>query len=134
MAVGINNPGDFFPVAGIKLAAAKSGIRYQDRLDVVLIELAENSKIAGVFTQNAFCAAPVTVAKTHLQSHFSRYFLINTGNANAGTGESGKLNALLCCELTASLGGVSVEQVLPFSTGVIGEEFPHIKIKNRNKK
>ncbi|NKB34184.1 MAG: bifunctional glutamate N-acetyltransferase/amino-acid acetyltransferase ArgJ [Pseudomonadales bacterium] len=128
MAVGSGCTGEFHPVAGIKLAAAKSEIRYADRLDLVLIELAENSSVAGIYTQNAFCAAPVAVTKAHTQNAFPRYFLINTGNANAGTGKSGKLNALRCCQVFADLGGVSVQQVLPFSTGVIGEELPVDKI------
>ena len=128
MAVGPGCSGDFIPVAGVKLAAAKSEIRYPDRLDLVLIELAENSSVAGVYTQNAFCAAPVSVTVAHAQNAYPRYFLINTGNANAGTGEAGKLNALRCCQAVADLGGVAVQQVLPFSTGVIGEELPVEKI------
>jgi glutamate N-acetyltransferase / amino-acid N-acetyltransferase len=128
MAVGSGCSGEFFPVAGIRLAAVKSEIRYQDRLDLVLIELAENASVAGVYTQNAFCAAPVSVTKAHTQNSFPRYFLINTGNANAGTGEVGKVNALRCCQAIADLAGASVQQVLPFSTGVIGEELPVEKI------
>ena len=128
MAVGAGCSGEFLPVAGIRLAAVKSEIRYQDRLDLVLIELAENASVAGVYTQNAFCAAPVSVAKAHLLNSFPRYFLINTGNANAGTGEAGKVNALRCCQAIADLADVSVQQVLPFSTGVIGEQLPVEKI------
>ena len=128
MAVGPGSNEEFHPVAGIRLAAVKSEIRYLGRLDLVLIELAENSSVAGVYTQNSFCAAPVTVAKAHSQNASPRFFLINTGNANAGTGESGKQHALRCCQSISDLGDVSVQQVLPFSTGVIGEELPVEKI------
>lgn len=128
MAVGSGYTGEIFPVAGIKLAAAKSGIRYRDCFDLVLIELAENSNVAGVFTQNLFCAAPVTVAKNHIRSELPRYFLINTGNANAGMGHAGELNALRSCDAIAGISDVLVEQVLPFSTGVIGEQLPVEKI------
>ena len=128
MAVGLGSNEEFHPVAGIRLAAVKSEIRYLDRLALVLIELAENSSVAGVYTQNSFCAAPVTVAKAHFQNASPRFFLINTGNANAGTGESGKQHALRCCQSISDLGDVSVQQVLPFSTGVIGEELPVEKI------
>lgn len=128
MAVGKDNPGQIHPVAGIRLAAVKSGIRYQDRLDLVLIEIDPAANVAGVFTQNAFCAAPVTIAKDNLTNTNSRYFLVNTGNANAGTGESGKTDALRCCQSLADLGKVSLKEVLPFSTGVIGEKLPVEKI------
>lgn len=128
MAVGPGSNEEFHPVAGIRLAAAKSEIRYPNSLDLVLIELAENSSVAGVYTQNSFCAAPVMVAKAHSQNASPRFFLINTGNANAGTGESGKQHTLRCCKSIADLGDVSLQQVLPFSTGVIGEELPVEKI------
>jgi len=128
MAVGPGFSGEFYPVSGIKLAAVKCEIRYPDRLDLVLIELARNSRVAGVYTQNSFCAAPVTVAKAHSQNASPRFFLINTGNANAGTGECGKRHTLRCCQSIADLGDVSLQQVLPFSTGVIGERLPVEKI------
>ena len=128
MAVGTQEPGRLLAVKGIKLSAVASGIRYADRLDLVLVELEAGSNTAGVFTQNAFCAAPVQVAKLHLQQANSRYFLINTGNANAGTGESGKRDALDCCSALADFAGVAPNEVLPFSTGVIGEFLPTQKI------
>ncbi|TNF06424.1 MAG: bifunctional glutamate N-acetyltransferase/amino-acid acetyltransferase ArgJ, partial [Gammaproteobacteria bacterium] len=82
----------------------------------------------GVFTKNAFCAAPVQLTKSHMQSEASRYLVTNTGNANAGTGEPGRVHALRVCERMAEIGGVSVTSVLPFSTGVIGEPLPVEKI------
>ncbi len=117
-----------FDVGGVRLSAVESGIRYNNRLDLVLVELAENSAISGVFTKNAFCAAPVSVAKQHLEASSSRYFLINTGNANAGTGEAGVLDAERCCRELSALAGVNATQVLPFSTGVIGERLPVEKL------
>ena len=83
---------------------------------------------AGVFTRNAFCAAPVKIAREHLAAANTRYFLINTGNANAGTGAEGEKVALQCCQWLADAAGVQAEQVLPFSTGVIGEALPADKI------
>ncbi len=115
-------------IAGVRLSAIKAHIRYADRLDLVLVELAEGSSVAGVFTQNAFCAAPVQIAKQHLSELNPRYFLINTGNANAGTGQQGLEDAEHCCQLVAELTGVDAVQVLPFSTGVIGENLPVEKI------
>lgn len=128
MAVGLGRSLDYKLIAGIRLAAVKSKIRYPDKLDLVLIELTENASVSGVYTQNTFCAAPVALAKAHTQNSIPRYFLINTGNANAGTGESGKVSALRCCQKIADLAGVSAQEVLPFSTGVIGEHLPVEKI------
>ena len=128
MAVGSIWSSEVHDVAGVKLSAVKSGIRYPDRLDLVLIELAEDTNVAGVFTQNTFCAAPVFVAKSHLLNGNPRFFIINTGNANAGTGDSGKEHALNCCQAVAKIGEISARQVIPFSTGVIGEALPVDKI------
>ena len=128
MVVGVSFKGKIHEVAGVRLSAVSAGIRYKDRPDLVLIELAEGTTVAGVFTQNAFCAAPVLIAKSHLSSSNPRIFIINTGNANAGTGEPGQQNAIKCCQIVAEHVQVSVEQVLPFSTGVIGEELPVEKI------
>lgn len=130
MAVGTETVDSVTPIAGIRLAAVESHIRYANRLDLVLIEIVAGSVVAGVFTQNAFCAAPVRVAKQHLAQEVSRYFLINTGNANAGTGAPGDAAALACCQALAKLNGLKPEQVLPFSTGVIGEELPVNRIIN----
>lgn len=129
MSVGVDKPLECLPVEGIRLSAIASGIRYQDRLDLVLIELADGSSTAGVFTQNAFCAAPVSLSKKHLAKAKTRYFLINTGNANAGTGKQGDADALACCAALARLAGADVDQILPFSTGVIGEPLPVDKIE-----
>jgi glutamate N-acetyltransferase/amino-acid N-acetyltransferase len=107
-------------VAGIRLGAAGAGIKRVDRDDVLLIEMAAGSTCAAVFTRNAFCAAPVTVAREHL-AHGPRWLLINSGNANAGTGPRGLEDARRCCRLVAGLTGGAPEQILPFSTGVIGE-------------
>jgi len=111
-------------VQGIRLAAAAAGIRYQDRDDLVLIELTEGGTCAAVFTRNAFCAAPVTVAREHLGKGPVRYLLINSGNANAGTGDPGLRVARETCRLLAAMAGCAMSQVLPFSTGVIGEDMP----------
>ena len=118
------------PVAGIRLAASQAGIRYQDRLDLVLMELAEGSTCAAVFTRNAFCAAPVTLAKEHLAAGIPHYLLINSGNANAGTGEAGMSASRETCRLLAEACGCAVNQVLPFSTGVIGEDLPTTPFAN----
>jgi glutamate N-acetyltransferase / amino-acid N-acetyltransferase len=111
-------------VPGVRLAAAAAGIRYRDRDDVVLIELAAGGTCAAVFTRNAFCAAPVTVAREHLAGGAVRYLLINSGNANAGTGEAGLVAARATCRLLAGAAGCRADQVLPFSTGVIGQDLP----------
>ena len=133
MAVGSGQLPELHPVAGFKLGIASAGIKKPGRLDLVVMEPAANSAVAAVFTKNAFCAAPVQIAKKHLaQQHRAnqsiRYLLTNTGNANAGTGENGLANALRTCEHLAQLTGVSAEAILPFSTGVIGEPLPIEKI------
>lgn len=115
-------------IKGVKLAAVAAGIRYQGRNDLVLFELAEHSCCAAVFTRNAFCAAPVTVARQHLAAQTPRYLLVNSGNANAGTGETGLADARKTCSLLAQSAGCDAQQVLPFSTGVIGERLPVDKI------
>ncbi len=111
-------------IRGIRLAAVAAGIRYQGRDDLVVMELAAGSRAAAVFTRNAFCAAPVVVAREHLQQDMPRYLLINSGNANAGTGASGLADARACCQALAQLSGCDARQVLPFSTGVIGQKLP----------
>lgn len=111
-------------VAGIRLGTACAGIKYPDRRDLVIIEAAAETQAAAVFTQNAFCAAPVTVARTHLHQTAPRYLVINTGNANAGTGVKGVADAETTCRALAEHAGCRPEEVLPFSTGVIGEPLP----------
>ena len=112
------------PVAGIRLGSVAAGIRYKDRKDLVLIELAPGSTCAAVFTTNAFCAAPVIVAREHLAAGEPRYLLINSGNANAGTGQNGLRAARETCKSLAAAAGCAMSQVLPFSTGVIGVDLP----------
>lgn len=129
MAVGLAELGVLHPVPGLRLAAVAAGIKKADRLDVVVFELAPGSTSAGVFTSNAFCAAPVQIARKHLAAAAPGLFLINTGNANAGTGEPGLQAALDCCAGLAEAAGVTRETVLPFSTGVIGEPLPVAKIR-----
>ncbi|HKK13187.1 MAG TPA: bifunctional glutamate N-acetyltransferase/amino-acid acetyltransferase ArgJ [Gammaproteobacteria bacterium] len=124
MAVGYQAPAELHPVAGVRLGTACAGIKYPDRRDLVVLELAPKSRCAAVFTRNAFCAAPVRVAREHLERASPRYLLINTGNANAGTGQAGLADARACCSALAHLAGCAEEAVLPFSTGVIGEPLP----------
>ncbi|MFV1922719.1 MAG: bifunctional glutamate N-acetyltransferase/amino-acid acetyltransferase ArgJ [Methylotenera sp.] len=123
------NPSDLLPVNGVKLGYAKAHIRKPDRKDLLVMLLAEGSHVAGVFTQNRFCAAPVTLSKQHLAtSNAIRALLVNTGNANAGTGEAGMQHAKQSCDALANLLNISSEQVLPFSTGVILEPLPVDKL------
>ena len=124
MTLEINKDFKNFPVAGIKLGTAYAGIKKKDHQDLVLIELAAGTNTAAVFTQNAFCAAPVTLSKKHLSQSQPKYLLINTGNANAGTGEQGLADAIACCEFVAATTNSKTSEVLPFSTGVIGEYLP----------
>jgi glutamate N-acetyltransferase/amino-acid N-acetyltransferase len=128
MAVGDYPFPQMHPVQGVRLTAVSAGIKKVGRRDVVVFELAEGSSVAGVFTKNAFCAAPVTVCKEHLSKAPIRFLVINSGNANACTGEQGLLDAKATCAAIANLAGVKPEQVLPFSTGVIGEPLPVEKI------
>ncbi len=121
MAVNFQVLETYHAVEGVRLGVTQAHVRYKDRDDMVLIELAEGAEVAGVFTLNAFCAAPVQICKQHLQKATPRYLLINTGNANAGTGKKGIANAIRSCELVAQATGCQLEEVLPFSTGVIGE-------------
>lgn len=120
-----------YPVAGVELGVAQAGIRKANRDDVTVIKLAAGSTVCGVFTKNRYCAAPVQVCREHLmKTHGIRALVINTGNANAGTGEKGLQDAQKTCDELAKLVGVSAEEVLPFSTGVIMEELPVGKLIN----
>jgi glutamate N-acetyltransferase/amino-acid N-acetyltransferase len=121
MPVNLPEPKDLLAVPGVRLGTAAAGIRYRGRDDLVLMELAPGSTAAAVFTRNAFCAAPVTVAREHLAAAMPRYLLINSGNANAGTGGDGLTAARTSCTTVAAQTGCRPEEVLPFSTGVIGE-------------
>ena len=126
MAVNLStpNPADLRPVAGVRLGVAEAGIRKANRRDLTLIELAPGSRVAGVFTRNRFCAAPVQLCREHLAEGDIRALVINTGVANAGTGEQGLVNALETCAAVGRVLGVGAQQVLPFSTGVILEPLP----------
>lgn len=130
MAVNLTAPTaeNLLPVAGIRLATVSAGIKKPGRQDVVLMELAEGSETAAVYTRNAFCAAPVILARKNQKQTATRYLLINSGNANAGTGETGMQAARQCCQSVADLAGIDATAVLPFSTGVIGQPLPVDKI------
>ncbi|MGB4064989.1 MAG: bifunctional glutamate N-acetyltransferase/amino-acid acetyltransferase ArgJ [Azonexus sp.] len=119
-----------FPVAGVRLGVAEAEVRKKNRRDLTLVALDAGCTVAGVFTQNRFCAAPVQICRKHLAtSNEIRALVINTGIANAGTGEPGRQAAQETCEAVAELLGVSAGQVLPFSTGVILELLPVERIK-----
>ena len=125
MPVNLQAPKSLLPVKGVTLSAVEANIRYKNRNDLVLINIAEGGTTAGVFTRNKFCAAPVTLCRQHLSENTSpRYLLINAGNANAGTGEKGFNNAKKTCAMLADLSDLNNNDILPFSTGVIGEQLP----------
>ncbi len=125
MAVGDASFPEMPAIPGVRLGSAMAGIKKANRRDLVVIGVPEGAGVAGVFTRNAFCAAPVTVARDHLAGgEAPRYLVINTGNANAGTGEVGLRDARDTCTELGRLAGVPGEAVLPFSTGVIGETLP----------
>ena len=129
MAVGLGPLPLLHPVAGVRLGTARAGLRSRDeRDDLLLIELAEGATAAAVFTRNAFCAAPVTIARDHLALSAPRWLLVNAGNANAGTGRPGLDAAEACCRAVVVATGDDVTTVLPFSTGVIGEPLPVEKL------
>jgi len=135
--MAVNSPlpvaADLKPVAGIEIGFAEAGIKKPNRKDLLVMKLAEGATVAGVFTRNRFCAAPVQVSKANLAAVTNggapiRALVVNTGNANAGTGEPGLANAQATCAEVAKLLGCDAQQVLPFSTGVILEPLPIQKI------
>ncbi|VEG13541.1 bifunctional glutamate N-acetyltransferase/amino-acid acetyltransferase ArgJ [Moraxella cuniculi] len=129
MAVGdISLPTTIHPISGVRLGVAKAHIRYADRHDLTIIEIDKNAAVAAITTQNQFCAAPVQLLRKHIQQSSPRYLLINTGNANAATGTDGYQRALATCQALAERASVAVSDVLPYSTGVIGETLPSEKI------
>ncbi|WP_025731965.1 bifunctional glutamate N-acetyltransferase/amino-acid acetyltransferase ArgJ [Carnimonas nigrificans] len=128
MATGASSFPALPALEGVTIGIASAGIKTPGRNDLVLFEFAEGTTMAGVFTKNAFCAAPVSVAKQHLATAQPRYWLINTGNANAGTGEAGLQAAHACTAAVAHQAQLEANSVLPFSTGVIGEPLPVDKI------
>jgi glutamate N-acetyltransferase/amino-acid N-acetyltransferase len=130
MAVGSGELPELHPVSGFRIGIGSAGIKKPGRLDLVVMEVAQGSEVAAVFTMNAFCAAPVQLARKHLAAAAPRYLVTNTGNANAGTGEPGLANAQKTCESLAGLCSITATEVLPFSTGVIGEPLPVDKIIN----
>lgn len=123
------DPKALHPVPGVQLGITMAGVRKANRRDLTVITLAEGSQVAGVFTANRFCAAPVQLCRKHLAAAIGpRALVINTGNANAGTGEDGLMRAFSTCVSVAQLLNLSPEQVLPFSTGVIMEPLPTDRI------
>lgn len=122
-----------YPVPGVRIGTAMAGIRKANRRDIVVFEIAAGAAVAGVFTLNRFCAAPVQLCREHLANATEgagiRALLVNTGNANAGTGADGLLRARRSCEALSALLGVHPQQVLPFSTGVIMETLPVDRIE-----
>jgi glutamate N-acetyltransferase/amino-acid N-acetyltransferase len=132
MAVNLSepDPGALYPVAGVELGIAEAGIRKAGRKDLLVMRFAEGTRAAAVFTRNRFCAAPVIVAREHLAAASRlRALVVNTGNANAGTGEEGLRAARATCDAAAKLLGCHSTQVLPFSTGVIMEPLPVDRIE-----
>ena len=127
-------PASLTPIQGLRLGWAESNIKQPNRKDLLVIEISESSAVSGVFTQNRFCAAPVTLCKKHLALVKSndvsdiKALVINTGNANAGTGEQGMQDAVTTCESLAEIMAIPVESILPFSTGVILEHLPMNKL------
>lgn len=128
-------PAQLYPVAGVTLGWAEANIRELNRKDVLVISVEEGAVVSGVFTSNCFCAAPVTICREHLAHAQAsgkgiRALIVNTGNANAGTGALGLMQAReICVELARLVGGITPEQVLPFSTGVILEPLPVERLK-----
>ena len=131
MAVNLSapEPNEILAIAGIRLATASAGIKANGTTDLVLIEISKGSTVSAVYTQNAFCAAPVTVAQQHQKEAAPRYLLVNSGNANAGTGQQGLQAAIASCEAVANQVNEATDTVLPFSTGVIGEQLPLAKVQ-----
>ena len=127
-------PHELEPISGVELGIAMAGIRKAHKRDLTVVTLAEGSQVAGVFTRNRFCAAPVQICRQHLAANVEtkagmRAILINTGNANAGTGEDGLARARSTCAALARDLHIAPEQVLPFSTGVIMETLPSERIE-----
>jgi glutamate N-acetyltransferase/amino-acid N-acetyltransferase len=124
------NPAQLFPIAGVRIGVTEAGIRKANRKDLTVVLMEEGASVAGVFTQNRFCAAPVQICREHLARNTGiRAMLINTGNANAGTGEDGRARAVHTCKALAGRLGLAASQVLPFSTGVIMETLPIDRIE-----
>lgn len=128
MAVGKDTFPFMHPVRGFSLGTASAGIKKPGRKDLVIMAFDASASVAACFTRNAFCAAPVQVAKQHIANQQVRYLVTNTGNANAGTGQRGLDDARQVCTALAAIAGCKPQQILPYSTGVIGEPLPLEKI------
>ena len=114
------NPAQLYPISGVRIGVTEAGIRKANRKDLSVVLIDQGASVSGVFTQNRFCAAPVQICREHLASAAGvRAMLINTGNANAGTGEDGRARAFRTCVALAGKLDISPQEVLPFSTGVI---------------
>lgn len=124
MAVGNLDLPVMHPVKGVRIGITEAAIRYKNRRDLTVFEIAEGATVSAVFTRNSYCAAPVLLCREHLAETTPRYLVINTGNANAGTGTVGMENARASCAALAGLAQVPANRILPFSTGVIGEHLP----------
>lgn len=129
MAVGLKAPQGVLPVAGVRLGVGRAGIRRGLSPDLLLMALEEDACTSATFTRNRFCAAPVVVAREHLNAARPRFVLVNAGNANAGTGAAGLEDARACCRAVAAAGQTGEQAVLPFSTGVIGQRLAVDKIE-----
>ena len=124
------NPATLYPVPGVRIGVTEAGVRKANRKDLTVVLIDAGASVSGVFTQNRFCAAPVQICREHLASGAGvRAMLINTGNANAGTGEDGRVRALSTCKALAAKLGIEANQILPFSTGVIMESLPNDRIE-----
>ena len=124
------NPSELYPIRGLRIGVTEAGIRKANRKDLTIVLIDEGASVSGVFTQNRFCAAPVQICREHIASASGiRAMLINTGNANAGTGEEGRARAMRTCTALAGKLNVAPHQVLPFSTGVIMETLPVDRIE-----
>jgi glutamate N-acetyltransferase/amino-acid N-acetyltransferase len=121
---------DIIAIPGVKLGVTAAQIKKPDRKDLVLIEVSDKATVRAAFTQNRFCAAPVQMAKDHLETDTPRWLLINTVYANAGLGAAGLAAAQACCDAVAELTTTPVSQILPFSTGVIGEPLPVDRVRS----
>ena len=128
MSVGLKHPQSLVKIKGIRLSASSAKIYRKKRDDIALIEITDGSVTSAAFTQNRFCAAPVQISKNNLSKSKPRYCLINAGNANAGTGEDGLSNSKAICRELAKITNCNENEILPFSTGVIGEDLPVEKI------
>ena len=132
MAVNLSspNPSQLYPIQGLRIGVTEAGIRKANRKDLTVVLIDEGASVSGVFTQNRFCAAPVQICREHIASPSGiRAMLINTGNANAGTGEEGRARAMRTCTALAGKLNLAAHQILPFSTGVIMETLPVDRIE-----